>query len=454
MRAFSTLMILPRSGSTAWVLRSRPCLAEPPAESPSTMKSSASAGSRDRAVGELAGQGRVLQRRLAAGQVAGFAGRLAGAGGVDRLADDPPRLARVLLEELAQLAVDGLFDQALDRRVAEFGLRLALELRVLELDRDHRGEALADVVAGQVLVFLLEQPLAAGVGVQRPGQRRAEAGEVGAALVGVDVVGEAEDRFLVGGVPLHRDLDLAVVGLALEEDGLAVQRVLVLVQVGDEVDDPALVVEAVALAGAALVDQLDLQAAGEEGGLAQALGQGRVVELELVEDLVVGEEGDRGPGRLGRRALLQVGERLAALVVLGPDVAVAADLEVQALGERVDDRDADAVQAAGDFVAAAVAELAAGVQGGQHHLGRRPLLLLQFVDRDAAAVVDDRAAVVRGAGRPGRCRSGRRSPRRPSCRRPRRRGGGGRGGRSSRCTCRGACGPPRGPSRTVMSLAS
>src|SRR3546814_5263574 len=44
-RARSTLRILPRSGSTAWFLRFRPCLAEPPAESPSTMHSSLSAGS-------------------------------------------------------------------------------------------------------------------------------------------------------------------------------------------------------------------------------------------------------------------------------------------------------------------------------------------------------------------------------------------------------------------------
>ncbi|MNS88906.1 hypothetical protein D3C72_1228990 [compost metagenome] len=44
-RARSTLRILPRSGSTAWFLRLRPCLAEPPAESPSTMNSSDSAGS-------------------------------------------------------------------------------------------------------------------------------------------------------------------------------------------------------------------------------------------------------------------------------------------------------------------------------------------------------------------------------------------------------------------------
>ncbi len=35
-RAFSTFNILPFSGKIAWFLRSRPCLAEPPAESPST----------------------------------------------------------------------------------------------------------------------------------------------------------------------------------------------------------------------------------------------------------------------------------------------------------------------------------------------------------------------------------------------------------------------------------
>ena len=37
MRAFSTLMILPRMGRIAWNIESRPDLAEPPAESPSTM---------------------------------------------------------------------------------------------------------------------------------------------------------------------------------------------------------------------------------------------------------------------------------------------------------------------------------------------------------------------------------------------------------------------------------
>ena len=103
-------------------------------------------------------------------------------------------------------------------------------------------------------------------------------------------------------------------------------------------------------------------------------------------------------------AALQGALGLAALVVLRPLVAVAAHLEVEALRERVDDRDADAVQPAGDLVAAAVAELAAGVQGRHHDLGRRALLLLVLLDRDPAAVVGDGDAVVgmEGDRRPGR----------------------------------------------------
>ena len=100
------------------------------------------------------------------------------------------------------------------------------------------------------------------------------------------------------------------------------------------------------------------------------------------------------PVSLVASPLAQVGLRRAALVLLAPDVALAADLDDQRLAERVDHRDADAVQAAGDLVAAAVAELAAGVQDGEHDLDGRPALLLHDPDRDAGAVVDDGDRVV------------------------------------------------------------
>ena len=53
------------------------------------------------------------------------------------------------------------------------------------------------------------------------------------------------------------------------------------------------------------------------------------------------------------------------------------------------------MQATGDLVAAAVAELAAGVQHGQHDLDGGTPLLLHDVHRDSTAVVHDRDRVVR-----------------------------------------------------------
>ena len=84
-----------------------------------------------------------------------------------------------------------------------------------------------------------------------------------------------------------------------------------------------------------------------------------------------------------------------ALVGLRPLEAVAPHGQVQLLRQGVDHRHADAVQAAGDLVATALAELAAGVQHREHHLGGGALLLLVHVDRDAAAVVGDGDGVVR-----------------------------------------------------------
>src|SRR5207237_998390 len=46
IRVSSAFMVVPLTGRPACVLRPRPCLAEPPAESPSTTNRSASAGSR------------------------------------------------------------------------------------------------------------------------------------------------------------------------------------------------------------------------------------------------------------------------------------------------------------------------------------------------------------------------------------------------------------------------
>ena len=148
----------------------------------------------------------------------------------------------------------------------------------------------------------------------------------------------------------------------------------------------------------ALVGQRDAQAARQVGGLAQALLEDVEVVLDRLEDVGVREPGDRRAGALALGhlvALDQVVARNAAVELLVVEVALDGNLDAQGLRQRVDHRDAHAVQAAGDLVATAVAELAAGVQDGQHDLDGRAAFLLDDADRDAAALVAHGDAVVR-----------------------------------------------------------
>src|SRR5207253_3769433 len=133
----------------------------------------------DRAVGELAGKRHALERRLAPRQLARLPGGLPGARGRDRLLDDLLRVGRVLFHELAEPRVHRRLDEAGDRRVPELRLRLALELRVLQLDRDDRCEPLAPVLPLEAVLLLLEQALVARVLVQCARQSGAEALHVG-----------------------------------------------------------------------------------------------------------------------------------------------------------------------------------------------------------------------------------------------------------------------------------
>ena len=318
------------------------------------------------AVGQLSGQREAVEDALAAHRLAGLARGEAGPAGVGDLPDDLLRVGRVLVEPDRELLVHHLLDQALDFRVAQLGLGLALELGVGQLDRDDRGDAFPGVFTGGRFLEVLPLPALLGVAVDAAGERRLEADHVASTFDGVDVVREGEDPLVVAIVPLHRDFQPDVVLLGAEEDRFVVQLFLPAVEEVDERDQPALELEVVVLGGALVADG-DVEAGVEEGQLAQPTGERLEVVLGDLEDGGVGLERDLGAALVGDPDLghLLLGNALGVLLLV--DLAAPLHLDRHPFREAVHARDAHAVQTAGDLVGA-VLELPARVELGHHHV--------------------------------------------------------------------------------------
>ena len=94
---------------------------------------------------------------------------------------------------------------------------------------------------------------------------------MGAAVNGVDVVGEGKDVLCITVVVLERELHVDVVTIAFRVDRCGVQHFLVFVQVLDEFGDAAVVMK-LALLVAALILEADGQPFIQERHFAQALG--------------------------------------------------------------------------------------------------------------------------------------------------------------------------------------
>jgi hypothetical protein len=119
--------------------------------------------------------------------------------------------------------------------------------------------------------------------------------------------------------------------------------------------------------------------------------QRREREVGRLEGVPVGPEAYLGPGPfVGVKDAdpFEFAGRDARLEGLLPEGALAAHLDGEPFGERVDDRDAHAVEPPG-YLVGLVVELPAGVELRHHHLHGRAVVLLVRVNGDAAPVVGD-----------------------------------------------------------------
>ena len=207
-----------------------------------------------------------------------------------------------------------------------------------------------------------------------------------AAFNRVDVVGVGVDGFVVAVVVLHGDFRFKIGFDGLEVDDV-MEGVLIGVQMGDELLQTAeIVVDLFARHIRPHVAQGDADAGVQEGEFAEAVLQDVPFVFRDGEDFRIRLEFD-GRSCFGRLAdLLQRAGRVAAGEFHLMFIAVAVDCEDEPFGEGVDAGDADAVEAAGDFVCGMV-EFTAGVQNGEGDFAGGLLFDGMDIDRDAAAVV-------------------------------------------------------------------
>jgi len=187
---------------------------------------------------------------------------------------------------------------------------------------------------------------------------------------------------------LSFDGHLATTG---ERDRFRMDLVLVRAHLAHELLHTFLINEHfLALRLAALVGEGDLDAGIQESEFTQAHEQTiKDVSRRDGEDAGVREEGNLRAGGLRIIEVAKDGQRLRRFTALeadGVDFAIAEDLALEPVGQRIRTLRADAVEAAGKLIRA-ITELAARVQAGQHEFDRWNSGLGVHFHRDAAAVV-------------------------------------------------------------------
>ena len=146
--------------------------------------------------------------------------------------------------------------------------------------------------------------------------------------------------------------------------------------------------------GVALIGNDDADAGIQECLLTHTLQKDFVIIPGGLKDLRIRLKGDGRAGLLGIADDFQRFFILAAVEMLEMLMRAVLDVDLQPFGQRIDDRSADAVQTAGDLVAAA-AELTAGMEHGIHDRCRRDTLGRVDAGRDAASVIGHADDVIR-----------------------------------------------------------
>ncbi|MPM74530.1 hypothetical protein SDC9_121518 [bioreactor metagenome] len=225
-----------------------------------------------------------------------------------------------------------------------------------------------------------------------------------AALGGWNIVDIGKDVVCIAVVVLERNLDQDPVRRAGEMDRRLIKRGLVSVEVAHKVAQAAVeLVFHLFLVACAFVGKRHLCAAVEIGKLADALGDDVIAHLDGLKHSGIGHEVyaralPAGAANLLQRGCRLAGDNLARCVFFAGEAhfiepAVGCHLDLDPLGERVDDRSANAVESTGVAIGI-VAKFTARVELGKHDFHAGNAHLLVNLHGDTAPVIHDCDGVI------------------------------------------------------------
>ena len=294
-------------------------------------------------------------------------------------------------------------DDAAHLGVTKLGFGLAFKFWIGNLDRQHRCQALTDVFTGQVPVAVFALAALAGKGVEGAGENGFEAFNVSAAINGADVVGKAKDAVGIGiNTPLQGGFHLNAVFLRIDVNDVGMKGILLRIHVVDVLTNAAFVevglfvgLAILASSFGALVAEDDLDPTIEVGQLPQTPREGGVIKADPArENLNVGLEANRGAGAAFLASFRsQTADGSTALKALTVHLVLTVNGDLHPFTQGIDHRNADAMQATGNLVTAG-AELAAGVQHGEHGLKSALAGAGVHIGGDAASVIGHAAGPI------------------------------------------------------------
>ena len=148
-----------------------------------------------RTVCQFSRQSAAAHDGLALHHFTGFPGRMTRLRRQNHLLNDGLGIVWMFLEIGLQHFADRLAHRGTDFGVAQFGLGLTLKLWFCDLDAHNSRQTFAEIVSADVKFELVQHAASLSILLQGVGQSPAEAGEVGASFVRVDVVDVGEEVF-------------------------------------------------------------------------------------------------------------------------------------------------------------------------------------------------------------------------------------------------------------------